>query len=204
MGDLTPAGRDDMPGAPGAKMRKLLKEAAALRAAHRPWAEVAQKVGRAYSSVTKWPGEYPERWARYTQEAEAEREERFAAAVERLVADALEGGADGIRGLRLLARGRLPADADGSKGETGRDGALLVSPQVREAALHALVQPAMKLVLEHFRYAAEQEERERTSVPLDAVRDFAERLAELAETYVPDDQIAEFRRHVLSLPLRSG
>ena len=43
----------------------ILATAAMLRALGKPWAEVAEAVGRAEDTVTHWPTRHPERWNQY-------------------------------------------------------------------------------------------------------------------------------------------
>jgi hypothetical protein len=146
---------DDLPGAPGARIRDLLKQAAAMRDACRPWPEVAQQVGRSHSQVTKWPTQFPARWELYSRQARHRREEQFDGLVQRLTAQLLEGGIEAVVILRSLMRGKLPEAKDGTKGdsEEGRDGKprLLVGAQTRESAAHSLMAAVLKVVGERKR-----------------------------------------------------
>lgn len=184
---------------PGIGIDTLIKEAAILRTAGQTWPVIAATVGRAEVTVRSWPKRFAVRWAYWEDTARAERAEAIGAAADGLVSDAIEGGREGVLALRQLVRGQLPT-AGGDKDA----GLKAVPAQVREAAAHALATHALRLVADHLRYEAQQAEREREMVSLDVLRDFADRLSEVATTYVSESQIEEFRRQALALPLRSG
>lgn len=189
-----PLGRD----VPGMGIDGLIKEAAMLRGAGQTWAEIATAVRRVEVTVEAWPRRFPERWEHWAEVAAEHRARAVAETADRLVSAAIDGGVEGIAALRRIVVGDLPSAGDEDAGLKA------VPAQVREAAAHALATHALRLVADHLRHEAQQAEREREMVSLDVLRDFADRLSEIATTYVPESKIEEFRRQALALPLRSG
>lgn len=169
-----------------------------LRGAGQTWAEIATAVRRVEVTVEAWPRRFPERWEHWAEVAAEHRARAVAETADMLVSAAIDGGVEGIAALRRIVVGDLPSAGDEDAGLKA------VPAQVREAAAHALATHALRLVADHLRYEAQQAEREREMVSLDVLRDFADRLSEIATTYVPESQIEEFRRQALALPLRSG
>ena len=84
-------------------MEALLEQAATLRDAGCPWAEVARRCHRHLNTVECWPSRYPTLWSELLEKARSARDAKLRARCEQFVKLVIDGGIEASARLRGLA-----------------------------------------------------------------------------------------------------
>jgi hypothetical protein len=126
----------------------LIKQAAAIREAGKPWEEVARRCNRKVTTVDQWPWQYPDLWHEHTATARDEREAKLSGRLDKFTELLVDGGIEAVIELRAMAKGyQLPEAEPDPEEVRGKP----LSLHLREAAAHSLVSNANKIRSEHRR-----------------------------------------------------